>query len=216
MDWIELLKQLSILIGVWVAIYGIDSWRREHTGKRQIELAEDTLALFYEAIDAIKHIRQPFSFYDETESITRAEGESDASWTARKNASVALVRYNNHHELFSKLHAIRYRFMAQIGKGNAKPFDDIRSVENEIIISARMLARLWAKEHFRTDEQFESHQKLIEKNEAIFWEGLKEEDPINPRLDTIINDIEKTCKDVISGKGTLHGKLNIKLFGENS
>ena len=40
-----------------VAIYGIRSWRREFRGKRQIELAEDVLALFYEARDAITAIR---------------------------------------------------------------------------------------------------------------------------------------------------------------
>ena len=65
MDWIEIIKQISILFGIGVAIYGIDAWRREHVGKRQLELAEDTLALFYEAADAIKHIRHPASFGQE-------------------------------------------------------------------------------------------------------------------------------------------------------
>jgi hypothetical protein len=46
----------SILV-LLLAVYGVDSWRREHPGKRRIELAEDTLALFYEAVDAIRHIR---------------------------------------------------------------------------------------------------------------------------------------------------------------
>lgn len=45
MDWLEVLTQISIL----VAIYGINAWRREYVGKRQLELAEDSLALFYEA-----------------------------------------------------------------------------------------------------------------------------------------------------------------------
>ena len=62
MDWLDGLQQVSLLVGIWVAIYGIDSWRREHTGKRQIELAEDALALFYEAADAIQNIRHPASF----------------------------------------------------------------------------------------------------------------------------------------------------------
>ena len=62
MTWIEIVKQISIILGIGVAFYGIDSWRREHTGKRRIELAEDALALFYEAVDAIKHMRHPASF----------------------------------------------------------------------------------------------------------------------------------------------------------
>ena len=211
MDWIQLLGQVSILIAVWVAIYGIDSWRREHTGKRQIELAEDALALFYEASDAIKHMRHPLSLSSETESIERGKSENDAQFQARKNASVVFKRYNDHQELFNKLHAMRYRFMAQFGKEKAKPFDDLRSIVNEITGSARTLARLWSRENFGSDNQWEAHSKQIEKYEAIFWEGLEEDDPINPRIKLVISEIETTCQGVISGKGTLHSWLNTKL-----
>ena len=211
MDWIELLKQVSILIAAWVAIYGIDSWRREHTGKRQIELAEDTLALFYEASDAIKHIRHCFSLSSETEGIERGGKETDSEYQARKNASVVFKRYNDHQELFNKLHAMRYRFMAQIGKEKAKPFDDLRSIVNEITLSARILARLWARDQFKTDEQWEQHRKQLEKYEAVFWEGLEEEDPINPKLKAVLSEIETTCQGVIAGTSTLHGALNKKL-----
>jgi len=211
MDWIEVIKHISILIGIWVAIYGIDSWRREHTGKRQIELAEYTLALFYESIDVIKHIRHPFSFAGETEDVERAENESEKAWEARKNASVVFKRYNSHQELFNKLYAMRYRFMAQIGKDKAKPFDDLRDITNEIIISARMLARLWARDHFRTDEQRQQHEQNVDKYEAVFWEGLEDDDPINPKLIKIIEEIEETCRKVISGKETLYSFINRKI-----
>ncbi len=46
MSWIDVLSQVSILIGIWVAIAGLQAWRKEHIGKRQVELAEDMLALF--------------------------------------------------------------------------------------------------------------------------------------------------------------------------
>jgi len=46
METLLTIKELSLLIGIWVVIYGVDSWRREHKGKRQIELAEETLSLF--------------------------------------------------------------------------------------------------------------------------------------------------------------------------
>ena len=211
MEWLEILKLISIIVAIWVAIYGIDAWRREHVGKRQLELAEDTLALFYEASDAIKHMRHPISHSPETEEIERGETESDANYQARKNASVVFYRYNQYQKLFNKIHESRYRFMAQIGKTEAVPFDDLRYIINEIAISARMLARLWARDYFRTDEQWEKHQAQIDKHEAVFWDGLEENDPINPRVDKVIEDIEKTCQSIISGKGTLHGFLNTKL-----
>lgn len=211
MTWIEWLNQISILVAVSLAIYGIDSWRREHTGKRKIELAEDTLALFYEASDAIKHLRHPISLSSEKESIERRKYESDQEFNARENASVVFKRYQEHHELFNKLHAMRYRFMAQMGKQKAKPFDDIRNIVNEITSSARILSRLWPRENFSTDKEWELHSAKVEKYEAIFWEGLEENDPINPKVNLVISEIETTCQDVISGKGTLHGWLNIKL-----
>ncbi len=211
MNWIEWLNQISIFVAVWVAIYGIDSWRREHTGKRQIELVEDSLALFYEASDAIKHLRHPLSFTSEIESIERGKYENDKEFKARENASVVFKRYNEHHELFNKLHAMRYRFMAQFGKKKSMPFDDIRNIVNEITSSARILSRLWPRDNFNSDLEMETHRKNIAKYEAIFWEGLEEDDPINPRVKLVISEIESTCQDVISGKGTLHGWLNIKL-----
>lgn len=213
MDLIEGLKQIGILVAAWVAVYGIDSWRREHRGKRRIELAEDSLALFYEAADAIKHIRHPASFSSETEAVERGAGESDEQFEARKNASVVFFRYNQYKELFSRLYAMRYRFMAQIGKTEAKPFEDLHLIINEIVGASRILARLWGRNQFRTDEQWEQHRKQVEKYEAVFWEGLAEEDPINPRVAVVIQDIERTCQAVISGKGTLHAVLNWRLWG---
>jgi hypothetical protein len=184
-------------------VYGIDAWRREHVGKRQLELAEDTLALFYEAFDAIRHIRHPMSTGAESAALTQAATETDATFRARQNANVVFYRYNQHQEIFNKLHASRYRFMAQIGKAEAAPFDDIRIVVNEIIGSAGALSRLWARDHFRTEQQQELHFEQITRYESIFWEGIEAEDPINIRMKKIISDIESTCQLVITRKGSL-------------
>lgn len=206
----RVLELFVALLGIWVVFYGIDSWRREHIGKRKMELAEDSLALFYEAVDAIKHIRHPVSFGGE--ELERGEHETEANFDARKNASVVFSRYNEYQELFNRLHASRYRFMAQIGKKEASPFNDLRSVLNEIVISARRLSRLWGQKNFRTEEQWQQHLDRVERYEAVFWDDLEEDDPINRRLDTIITSIECTCNAVITGKGTLHSFLNITLW----
>jgi hypothetical protein len=44
----------------WAIISGIGAWKREFVGKRQIELAEQTLAKFFELRDAIAYLRNPF------------------------------------------------------------------------------------------------------------------------------------------------------------
>jgi hypothetical protein len=174
MDWPEALNQISVLIVAWVAMYGIDSWRREHAGRRRLELAEDSLALFYEAADAIRHMRHPVSYSNETDTIERGEGESDKNYQARKNASVVFVRYNEHQELFNRIHSMRYRFMAQIGKDEAKPFDELRNIVNEIVLAAQMLARLWPRNSFPTTDHQDKHRQMIEKYEAVFWVGLED------------------------------------------
>jgi hypothetical protein len=216
MGTISFIRELSLLIGIWVAIYGIDSWRREHRGKREIELAEDVLTLFYEARDAIKYMRHPLSSTDECSNIEKSPHETDQQWQARKNASVVFKRYNDRMDLFNKIHAMRYRFMAQIGVSQAQPFEDLYKIVKEVLLAARMLAQLWPRDHFRTPDQYEQHQKLVNKHEAIFWEGLSEKDPINSRLDVIIETMEKTCREIITGKGTLHAVLNRPLWKRNS
>lgn len=215
MNWLEFLQQVSLLIAIWVAIYGINSWRREHTGKRQIELAENTLALFYEAADAIRHIRHPASFGHELEDIERSEHESDAEYNARKKASIVFVRYNLYKGIFSEIHAMRYRFMAQIGKDKAKAFDDLRGIINSIQMSANILARLWPRNGFQSESAKRSHQEQVDNYEAIFWEGLKEDDPINPKVDAVIQEIEGICHAVISGKGTIYSFLNWRTSRDN-
>lgn len=211
-DWIELLTLISILVGICVAIYGIDTWRREHVGKRQLELAEDTLALFYEAADAIRHMRHAASFGREMQDVEQQDGESDSKFQARQNASVVFHRYNQHQALFNKLHASRYRFMAQIGKEEARPFDELRAITSQITLAANVLARLWSRDHFRTEEQKKKHWDDIERHEAVFWEGSAEDDPIKPILDKAIVDMDATCKSIIVGKGTLHWFLNKKVW----
>jgi len=203
------IRDISILIGIWVAIYGIDSWRREFRGKRQMEIAEEALALFYEASDAISHIRNPLGFSTEFESVERAEGESDGQYDARKRASVALYRYNQHNELFNHLFSLRYRFMAAFGKKKAEPFDQMQNIVNRIILAARALGRLWGKDYFRDDKALEEYNRLVEKHESVFWfQG--DEDRIHAEVLAIVETMDKTCREIILGKGTLHYFLNWK------
>jgi hypothetical protein len=203
------IKDISILIGIWVAIYGIDSWRREHIGKRQVEIAEESLALFYEASDAISHIRNPLGFSNEFDSINRADGESDSQYESRKQASVVFYRYNQHKELFAHLFSLRYRFMSTFGKEKSQPFDQLQSIVNRILLSARSLGRLWSRNHFRDDKAFGEHSRLVEKYESVFWfQG--DQDEIHSEVLTIIDDMEKTCRGIILGKGSLHYFINWK------
>ena len=205
MGFIEFLKDISLIVASCTAIYGIGSWRREYKGKRQAELAEEVLSLFYEARDAIKHIRNPFSHAGEGATRKQSENESDDEKKAYDRAYIVFERYNANLELFNRLHSLRYRFMTQFGADSAEPFVELRKILNKIFASAQTLAGLWAKQrtHFRTEESEKEHFEFIKKLEAIFWEGLADEDPINPKLEKIVQDIEVMCRGILSEKSTL-------------
>ena len=202
------LRDISLLIGIWVAIYGIDSWRREHKGKREIELAEEVLALFYEARDTIRYIRSPFSPAGECADIEKAPNETDSQWQARKNASVVFKRYDDRKELFNKIYAARYRFMAQVGTEEAQPFDDLNIIVQEIKTAAFMLAQLWPRDNFPNEEQLQRHLEQVQQKEDIIWDSGAESDQIKLKIDDVITRIEKTCREIITGRGTLHALLN--------
>ncbi|TDI82488.1 MAG: hypothetical protein E2O80_02055, partial [Betaproteobacteria bacterium] len=75
---LDFVSSISVLIAALTFIAGVSAWKREFVGKRRIELAETVLALFYEAEDAIKQIRSPFSFDGEGSTRKHADNELEA------------------------------------------------------------------------------------------------------------------------------------------
>jgi hypothetical protein len=104
---------------------------------------------------------------------------------------------------------MRYRFMAAFGKKRTEPFDELHTVINEIVLAAGMLGRMWAREHFNDEKSREEHRLLVEKHESAIWyQGNKDE--IVTRVNTIVEKMDNTCRQVILGIGTLHYFLNWK------
>jgi hypothetical protein len=206
-------QSASVILAALFAVYGLDSWRREHVGKRRIELAEDVLANFYQAKDAIEHMRSPFGFGGEGTTRKRAENEKAEHSQALDGAYVLIERYRTHAELFAKLHSMRYRFMAQVSVEAAKPFDDLNRVVNELISSAHEMARLstvpeWS---IRTEEAEEKHHERVQKVHAIYYGTGGDDDPIHSRVLKVVENIETTCRGIIESKGTLFSLLNRRL-----
>jgi len=209
MDVVGILQSISVIFASVVAastvIYGVNAWRREYIGKRKLELAEEVLALFYEARDVISYIRSPFSFGGEGNTRNAAPNESPEEKQINDNAYVVFERYYKRQDLFNKLYSMRYRYMAQFGKDLARPFDDLRKIVNEIFLSARMLSHYWKQQgrrNWENDREFQQHLKEMHKYEAIFWEKSSDEDPIIPRLDAVISDIEAQSLKIIEQQTT--------------
>jgi hypothetical protein len=127
MAFFAILQDIAVIIASCTAIYGISSWRREFVGRRRIELSEEILVLFYEARDAIRFMRSPLGYVGEGGSRPFKEGELADEKEIRDQAYVLVERFNKREEIFSKIQASRYRFMAQFGNEAAQPFDDLHA-----------------------------------------------------------------------------------------
>ena len=191
---------LASLITSGTVIYGVNAWRREAVGKRKLELAEEVLALFYEARDAIRYIRNPFSQVGEGSTRIAAPNESPEEKQINNNANIVFERYNKRQDMFNKLYSIRYRYMAHFGKDASKPFDELNKIVNEIFISARMLSYLWKQQgshQWKSDEEFKKHLEEMHKYEAIFWYQGEERDSVTPRVNDAISIIESQASKIV-------------------
>ena len=145
-------------------------------GRKQYELAEEVLALFYEARDKISAIRSPLGRKDETEGREEGPNETPEQKEAFDQAYVVFNRYQKHQETFNRLYALRYRFMALFKREKVAPFDELNKILTEIFIAANMLGHYWSrirKEHLiRNHKEFDKIMANIEKYEAIFWAGF--------------------------------------------
>jgi len=133
----ELLKDLSIIISAGAVISGINAWKREHIGKRQIELAEDTLTLFYQARGVIRDIRCPHGKITEGNTRPKHKHESEDENQLLNEAYVVFERYQKQQDVFNKLLSIRYRFMARFGNETENLFFELMKILEDIFIAAK-------------------------------------------------------------------------------
>lgn len=195
----------SVIVGAaaivtsFTAITGINAWRREYIGKRRVDLAEEVLSLFYEAKDALSAMRSPLGFEGEGTTREASDGESQQQKEIRDQAYVIVERYQKRQDTFNRLHTLRYRFMAQNGPDAGKPFTELHQLLNEVLLFSRKVVRLWERQGRTpmTEAEHAKHLENLEEAEAVFWEGLKDPDPIAQRMDDIITNIEGICSSII-------------------
>lgn len=198
---LDILGNASIMLASAVAIYGINAWRREFKGKRDIELAEEVLALFYQARDAIRAIRNPLGFKGEGSTRKPEPNESPEQKSAKDRAYVMYERYEARQEIFNKLQAKQYQFMGRFGSEKVRPFHELRGIMHEIVLAAGRLGDLWA-EVPSTPEESKQHLKETRQYESVIW-SLGDEDVLTPRVDGIIEDIEQICRPIIMEERTI-------------
>lgn len=203
-SWLDVVQAGAVIVASLVALYGINSWRREYVGKRRMELAEEVLAMFYEAKDALHDVRAPFSFHGEGSSRVPGPNESPERKKNLDYAYVTFERLKAASELFSRLFGARYRFMAAFGRRAGVPFYEL----NRLIHELRTMAS-YHGEHLntpeimlQTQEQIEHHQKEGRRIRRVLFSIHGEQDEFASKIDEVINEVDRTCRAVIQGHGS--------------
>lgn len=180
MEIIKIIESFAVIVASLCVVYGIGSWRREMKERKEYEIAEEVLALFYEANDRIRAIRSPFGFIGEGQSRKPEPNETPEQKIIRDRAYVVFERYKNNQEVFNRLHALRYRFIVIFGKDKAMPFNNLRKILSKILSAADILSNGWEK-----------------KYEDIIWEKYPGSDSISNEVDKTISEIENICENTI-------------------
>ena len=202
-DCLDLLQGLSIIIASIVAILSISEWRRETKWKRKYELAEEVLSTFYDISDKFEIIRSPAGHLGEGETRKKNINETPEESKILDQAYVVFERYEKEKEPFIKLMSLKSRFMVLFGKEAVEPFNEIFKLRNTLFIAATRLGRRYWKDQGRRqfdEKQFEKHLKEMEKQEAIFWSDLSDEDEFKKQVDLTICKIENICRNIIEKK----------------
>lgn len=191
---LEIIKSISLIIASITAIIGISAWRRELKGKKEYDLAEEALYLFYESRDRIRIIRNLFSLAVgvKTENVFLGKTQRD----------LLMDIYSKHHEVFNKLHTLRYRFMVFFGADKVKPFDDLRSIINNLFYATEKLPFYWnwEKDELKEEEETKKCQEKVRELESILFKTSEEHDPIETSVNIIIKEIEEIYDKVVRRK----------------
>jgi len=187
MDLLAFIRDIAALMASLAVLFGVNAWRRDFVGKRQIELAEEVLSLFYRARDAISHMRSPMAYSTESEHIVPVDGESPDRTHARRSVAPLYKRYEGYSELFADIHAARYRFMARFGDDDGKPFDDLRKTLNEIFVAADMMVMTAGDS--RSDD---ARQRWLSYTNKVWGQG--EDDQITLKVNAAVRNLEEICR----------------------
>jgi len=201
MDWPWVLDKTPVVIGtlrdlvvagaaVSTATVGwkaLTKWRDETVGKRRLEVAEETLSAFYQVQEVIYDARAPFIAANE---MVKEEGVTDE--VAGNSAYGPIRRLRQSFDHIRDLRTKRHRFAALFGREGTKPWDEIEAVLNEINAASEAILMLRG-EHIPAKDP---HAKFYQEQRQILARRM-DEDPITPRVDAAVKEIEDICRPVI-------------------
>ena len=216
LEVVTLLGQtIAIISACWAIVSGIGAWKREFIGKRRIELAEETLATFFEIKDAIAFIRNPFSTVGEGETRVVGDRETPEVTELLNRGHIVFERYEKKREVFSRFGALKYKFMAAYGAESEEIFKDTHKAVNSIFNSARYLSTRYWQQQGRvkmTEAELQKHLDKMEAHEDVFWDSWNDDDVIRKQLEEVQMKLDQTVKSTFEEPISTYKLLTKKLW----
>jgi len=190
---------LTAVFGVFIAL---PLWQKKKVDESHVRLAEDTLALFFEAREKLAWVRMPGAFAGEGQSRKKMDPEGEGLAGLRDAYYVSLERLLRDAEFWGRFDAQRIRFRVIFGNAAAMPFQDIRRIRNSIASAAHMLI-MTAKADLRVATEEDAHRKW-ERNKLLWenqiWAGHEQPDSVAEEIDSAILRMEEHCRPLIESK----------------
>ncbi len=208
-------QAVSVFAACWAIISGIGAWRREFIGKRQIELAEQVLAKFFEIRDAVAFIRNPFSHTDEGSTRKRGAYETVDQTQLLDRGYIVVERYVQKETVFAEFKTLKYRFMASFGVGTEEIFTDTNCVLNSIFASAQMLATHYWQRQGRVEmegDEFQKHLDEMHRHEGIFWDIGTDTDEVKSKLAAVQTKLEAAVNPCFQEPMSIYSVFTKKWF----
>lgn len=175
------------LVAVIIALLALNTWKREYKFKRDSELLEEALILFYQAEHAIVYLRDGFIFSDELQDFEfPPELEDDYSKEKYKYTHTIRKRFDEKQHIFDKLYAIEFRFRARFGYESIAEFSSMKKSVKELLLAANQYSIKGLSK-----EEITKTQEIIWKD---YHKSSKEGDVFGNSVNNIVKDFDELCR----------------------
>lgn len=194
-ELLETIQEVATLVatasGIWIAYSGLDAWKTETLGRRDIDLCQTVIEKFYEAEHKLQVLRSPLSFAHEGAARATSTAESEEDKRRRDLLFVPLARFNEQYEFWSEFLSFRFRMRALFGDEAAECFEHFDEELRSFRAAAQARYRALYNSMDATD---------VTDFEKTIWEVDPSKDPISLKVKDTIRAMETICVPIVRNK----------------
>lgn len=186
--------------GTYIAFAGLHAWKREMKGRRDIELCQHVIALFYEAEEKVRELRSVMS-YPSVESADRPKlnHESETEARVRDTHYVPIARWKAQKDFWKNFFSYKFRMRALFGPNASRPFEKVDEALRTFTASAFTRYESIRGERIDLGDDRDFRQEI----DAAIWGHPGDKDKIGPLLQAAISEMEDICVPIVQNDSPL-------------